>query len=123
MKFPLLIFIGVLCGLNSFAQEMIVPLNSRSELYQLQEKRGDFRKSATPPDTLDLPFFDDFSDYFNRKFDDYYWPDTLRWMDRHAFVNDNLPNDPMSIGVVTLDGVDYLGQPYNWLASNTGALQ
>ena len=122
MRIPLFALVGLLCAFQAAAQEMIVPLNSRSELYMLDKKRGDFRKSATPPDTMELPFFDDFSEYFNKKFDDYYWPDTLRWMDRYVFVNDNLPKDPMSIGVVTLDGVDELGQPYNWLAGNTGVL-
>ena len=120
MKRHLLFFLATICSAVSEAQETIVPLNSRSELYQLKEKRS-FEKSAAAPDTMELPFFDDFSDYFNKKFDDYYWPDTNRWVDRHAFVNDNLAKDPISVGVVTLDGVNELGQPDNWLASNTGA--
>lgn len=118
-RFPLF-FLAVICCFNAFAQEVIVPLNSRSELYQLKEKHS-FRKSAAAPASLELPFFDDFSDYFNKKFDDYYWPDTNRWVDRHAFVNDNLAKDPISVGVVTLDGVNEMGQPDNWLASNTAA--
>ncbi|MFT4524201.1 MAG: hypothetical protein ACI85F_000342 [Bacteroidia bacterium] len=120
MKRQLLFCLAIICSVAGTAQETLVPLSSRSELYQLNEKFP-FRKSAAAADTLELPFFDDFSDYFNKKFDDYYWPDASKWIDRHAFVNDNLAKDPYSIGVVTLDGVNSLGQPNNWFASNTGA--
>jgi hypothetical protein len=120
MKRYLLFFLAFIYWFNLVAQETIVPLNSRSELYQLQDKRS-FRKNVAAIDTLELPFFDDFSDYFNKKFGAYFWPDTNRWVDRHAFVNDNLAKDPISVGVVTLDGVNEFGQPDNWFASNTGA--
>ncbi|MFT4681055.1 MAG: hypothetical protein ACI9FU_000636 [Granulosicoccus sp.] len=119
MKRQLLFCLAIICSVAGTAQETLVPLSSRSELHELNEKQS-YKKSAAA-DTMELPFFDDFSDYFNKKFDNYYWPDAKRWVDRQAFVNDNLPNDPMSVGVVTLDGVDILGQPYNWLAGNAGA--
>ncbi len=120
MRHFLLFLVALWPMVEILGQETLVPLNGRPELYQIAAKQG-FQKAAAATDTMDLPFFDDFSDYFNKKFDNYYWPDTARWVDRQAFVNDNLPKDPMSVGVVTLDGVNFLGQPYNWLATNAGA--
>ena len=55
-------------------------------------------------DTLNLPFFDDFS------YDGPY-PSEL-WLDRHAFVNNDWGFQPPSIGFVTMDGLDAGGTPY-----------
>ncbi len=56
-------------------------------------------------DTLDIPFFDDFS-YPGP------YPDPNKWLDDKAFVNDRMAYQPISIGVATLDGVDERGKPY-----------
>lgn len=39
------------------------------------------------------------------------------WFDSYAYINDNFPINPPTIGVATLDGLDQYGQPYN---STTG---
>ncbi len=56
-------------------------------------------------DTIQLPFFDDFS-YPGP------YPDPTKWLDNKAFVNDRMAYQPPSIGVATLDGVDERGKPY-----------
>ena len=41
------------------------------------------------------------------------------WLDNDVFLNNNYPKNPYTIGVVTFDGLNSSGQPYNW---NTGAV-
>jgi hypothetical protein len=53
-------------------------------------------------DTLDLPFFDDFSRNQG-------YPDPELWTDKFAFINNSYPVDPPSIGVATLDAIDNSG--------------
>lgn len=60
------------------------------------------RLKAGITDTLELPFFDDFSR--NRGY-----PDPAIWSDVYAFINNNYPDDPVSIGVATLDAVNSAG--------------
>lgn len=54
---------------------------------------------------LELPFFDDFS-----RTDIY--PDPDKWMDRYAFINNDYPVNPVSMGVATLDALDHTGALY-----------
>lgn len=61
--------------------------------------------SRSGPDTLSLPFLDDFS--FSRVI-----PHDSLWEDRYAFVNVNFGVNPPTIGVATLDGLKENGQPY-----------
>ena len=46
--------------------------------------------------SLSLPFFDDFSNYKG-------YPKTTHWQDQDAFINTNLPFEPLKTGVATLD--------------------
>lgn len=57
------------------------------------------------PDTLYLPFFDDFSNFT-------VWPSPERWSDSSVFINQNFGINPVSIGVATFDGLDARGQAY-----------
>lgn len=101
------------------AQEQLYPLMGNLHLLKHREFPVDLlnEQRAAAGDTL--PFFDDFSEPFNKKpYPGGYWPDQSRWTDFQAFINDNLPIDPISVGVATLDGVDGLGRPYSWFASN-----
>ncbi len=63
-------------------------------------------------DTLFLPFFDDFST-------NTVWPSQDRWSDSTAFVNYNFGINPPTLGMVTFDGLNKLGNPYD--NSNTNA--
>lgn len=49
-------------------------------------------------DTLELPFFDDFSD-------SYLYPDSQRWSDNDAYINPYFGVQPPSLGVATLDAI------------------
>lgn len=61
-------------------------------------------KSATTG-ILELPFFDDFSVSV-------IYPDNEKWSDRFAFINNDYPVNPVSIGVATLDAIDHTGSLY-----------
>ncbi len=61
------------------------------------------RKSIN--DTLELPFFDDFSAPWHK-------PNAERWLDESVFINTTLPLLPPSIGVATFDGLNFKGDPY-----------
>ncbi len=63
------------------------------------------------PDTLPMPFFEDFSGS-----DDIY-PDCNKWQDNHVFVNFDMAFKPPSVGVATFEGLSPDGTPYNTSAS------
>ncbi len=53
-------------------------------------------------DTLDLPFFDDFSRSVG-------FPDPGLWSDVYVFINNSYPDDPVSLGVATFDAINSSG--------------
>lgn len=59
-------------------------------------------KNVTP---LMLPFVDDFSTGG-------IYPDSSRWMDKNAYVNQDFPKFPVSVGVVTMDALNDTGAVY-----------
>ncbi len=95
----------LLCaGHEMKAQELITPLagNPSAEAYY-KSTRKVLKSSAN--DSLELPFFDDFSSTFVQ-------PDPSLWIDADAFVNNNYCIDPVTNGVATLDAIDYRGSIY-----------
>ena len=64
-------------------------------------------KSGVAADTLNLPFFDDFS-YYSRSMQ----PDKNLWMDQYVFINNSYPIQPRSNGVATFDALDADGNIY-----------
>ncbi len=59
-------------------------------------------------DTLDLPFFDDFSQ-------NYPYPDSSRWADNQVYVNADFGINPPSVGVASFDNLNEKGNPYSEL--------
>lgn len=101
-----ILFLLLFASLNSFAQqgEFEEPLleNVIQKKYYSEYPPS---LSRSGPDTLTLPFLDDFS--FSRVV-----PHDSLWEDRHAFVNVSFGVNPPTIGVATLDGLKANGQPY-----------
>ncbi len=81
------------------AQEVVSPLTVNENL----SKEVISKKSLS---IVNLPFFDDFSDYKG-------YPNPNLWQDNDAYINTTLPINPLNIGVATLDGLDSLGNPRN----------
>ena len=84
---------------TTLAQEVISPLRFNTQLSQGIKKS--YSVSST---SLELPFFDDFSDYVG-------FPKSSLWIDNDVFVNRSYPINPINLGVATFDGLDSLGNP------------
>lgn len=57
------------------------------------------------PDSIQLPFLDDFSNKGNFPSDDL-------WLDKQVFVNATMAGNPPSVGIATFDGINAGGAPY-----------
>ncbi len=66
-------------------------------------------KALKNNDTLELPFFDDFSN-------SHVFPNQSFWIDHAAFMNNGYAKDPVSIGVASLDVIDSTGNVYTHLS-------
>ncbi|MBL0343239.1 MAG: hypothetical protein IPP71_21690 [Bacteroidetes bacterium] len=99
--------------------EMILPVQNNNVIKaEIAKQKGnyyEYRSNAIGPDTLFLPFFDDFSKAS-------VWPAAERWIDSSTFVNYNFPINPPTIGTVTFDGLDFEGNPYNNTNANANGL-
>lgn len=84
------------------AQEILSPLSSS---FRHQSPK------SSDTNLLELPFFDDFSDYEG-------FPDPKRWMTRQAFVNKDYAPEPPSVGMVTLDALNEHGELYPHASTN-----
>ncbi|MDA9898041.1 T9SS type A sorting domain-containing protein [Flavobacteriales bacterium] len=100
-------FIFFLCiSQIALGQEFVNPLMYNSQLPKAQQ-----RSLTALSSTLQLPFFDDFSDYKG-------FPKSSHWLDEDVFVNRTYPVNPLNLGVATFDGLDSIGNPRN-IASET----
>lgn len=113
MKKFILIFISVMfCRAVGFSQEKLVPLNGNINLMYHSpqaQKNNSLQKITSLYDTL--PFFDDFY-YASRSI----YPSGTHWVDSSTYVNTGFAIAPPSIGVVTFDGLNKKGYPYNLTA-------
>lgn len=93
---------------NSFAQVQLLPLRYNTVLFNHQP-------NSTIRTAHALPFVDDFS-YAGPE------PDAGRWINNGAFINNTFPQNPVSIGVATLDGINGNGIPYDTISFNYNSI-
>ena len=91
----------------SYSQEIVSDLIFNTQIGQDKYLMGQQRMMSS----LSLPFFDDFSNYKG-------YPKSTHWEDQDAFINTNLPFEPLNIGVATLDALDAFGNPRNIVSSS-----
>jgi len=103
-KFILLLFLSLPALL--LAQEKVVGLEENPVLRKESKILMPMLKAFLAPDTLDLPFFDDFSR-------ETVYPSPERWEDQDVFVNSSYGINPPSIGVATFDVLDSAGLIYD----------
>lgn len=114
--------IGALVFLAIFqvasAQEVVSPLkyNFAQEADAVARfKRLDSREQKNRASSMELPFIDDFStDKFPGNLDGE--PD--HWLDHYTYRNYTWAMNPPTLGVVTFDGADEFGYPYDFNAGN-----
>lgn len=88
-------------------EETLVPLKGNPVLQNRAKNAvpAPFVRKSGVTDTLQLPFFDDFSQ-------GEVFPKTNLWVDRRAYINTDFAVNPPTIGVATLDALDSTGKPY-----------
>ena len=97
-----------LCIYHAKSQEINIGL----QVNPLQKNRGilNTESKALTQDTIDIPFFDDFS---ARSF----VPDSSRWSDNHVFINNTYTDKQITSGVATFDALDSTGKLYETASS------
>ena len=88
----------------SYGQEILTGV-SGNPVAEEYYKNFRFSKKSNGTDTLHLPFIDDFSSLSVE-------PDPGLWIDKHAFINSSYAVFPVSVGVATLDALDFDGSHY-----------
>lgn len=87
-------------------QERLVNISENNDLKSVCYNTNIYRLKATEvPDTLPIPFIDDFSDIT-------IYPDTGLWADNNAYINSSFCIKPLTLGVATLDAIDSTGKLY-----------
>jgi hypothetical protein len=84
---------------------LITERNIRSSWEKLDKKKG-----LTAADTLELPFFDDFSKIS-------VFPDQNRWQDNWVFINNTYSVNQRTAGIATFDAIDNSGRLYETAVS------
>lgn len=97
------ILLIILLPASVMAQEVISGLQVNVRVKNAAKDSPSAREAVQP---MLLPFFEDFSE--QRTF-----PNPLRWADSDAFINQDYPVNPPSVGVATLDAIDNLGRLYS----------
>jgi hypothetical protein len=89
-------------------QEVLRGLTVNPELVKItqdKKKSTQLKSALATPDSIGLPFVDDFSTTT-------VFPDPNLWIDKQAFINNTYPINPVTVGVATLDALDENGQLY-----------
>jgi hypothetical protein len=94
-----LIICSLVVAMPIHAQEVLVPADVPAYGSKQVKKSVQIE---TQPDTLELPFFDDFARTGPL-------PHAPFWIDEYAFVNTSYTLNPVTIGVATMDAIDAEG--------------
>lgn len=118
LRFTILVGILLITGTSTvlMAQGLIpVPLEDNYRLLRQAEQQQQNGRSpqVCPTDTLNLPFFDDFSNAPS------IYPRCSHWLDNQVYINADMAYRPPSVGVATFEGLDWDGSPYNEGASTS----
>lgn len=99
MKIFTLLICCLVLILPIHAQEVLVPVGIAPQGSKQVKKSAQI---DTQPDTVELPFFDDFARIGP-------FPHAPFWMDDYAFINTSFTANPVTIGVATMDAIDAEG--------------
>ncbi len=104
-----LVFLFCIASISSaFSQLVVVPI-PKGKPHKVFKSSSHSARVADTLLTLSLPFWDDFSTSNSP-----YYPDNLRWQDGESVsLNNGISINPPSLGAVSFDGLDSLGNPYD----------
>lgn len=102
------LFINVFLVISP-AQEVVTGLQSN---YIILKNRDDQKttRGIAASDTINLPFFDDFSQQS-------FYPDKNKWLDNFVFINDTYSDQQRTTGIATFDALDNYGRLYESASS------
>lgn len=108
-----MIFATLLVAISpAYAQEVEVGLQENPLIINhIRKNPSILHKASQSNDTLELPFFDDFSSYS-------IFPADTTWADRDVFINNGYAVSPPSIGVATFDALDNTGALHQTASSS-----
>jgi hypothetical protein len=98
----------------TIAQLVVQPLVSNTKEHAATIQNTANGVSRDFPDTLELPFVEDFSSMWIK-------PDPTKWLNNSVFINPDFPVKPPSWGVATFDGLNRDGFPYRATISHGSA--
>jgi len=102
------IILFYLCIFNTEGQEIVIGLQVNPVI---KNTVTDYSKAKSlSGDTLELPFFDDFS---SRSV----FPDPSKWSDIDVFINNTYTDKQITTGVATFDALDNTGELYETASS------
>jgi hypothetical protein len=102
------IILFCLCTNHAESQEIVIGLQT-NRLLKNAALVNTGSKSLTG-DTLELPFFDDFS---GRSF----FPDSAKWSDNYVFINNTYSDNQITAGIATFDALNSTGELYETASS------
>ena len=102
IAFTFFVFSG---PLTLSSQEIVSGLQGNPVAEKYYSELQTSKKTDIVPDTIVLPFIDDFSDSEVE-------PKPSLWSDNYAFINNTYAIYPPTVGVATLDALDYNGSHY-----------
>lgn len=91
------------------AQEVVTGLFKNIQISR-QRPESESMKGKMQSDTLEIPFFDDFSD-------SNIFPDSRRWQDDFVFINNTYSVKQITAGIATFDALDNRGKLYETASS------
>ncbi len=108
-----LIALGLVLCKPAFGQIGLTPLTSNPTIISYLKQNPGYQWNDVKQhgkwgqlDTLDLPFFEDFTSTL-------VYPDSSQWQDNDVYVNRDFGIHPPSYGVATFDYLNPTGQPYS----------
>jgi len=93
----------MLLSLVSSGQEVVTGLYSNKAI--TSKKQSAYETKGLAADTLELPFFDDFSG-------EYIFPSARLWSDNYVFINNTYSDQQLTEGMATFDAIDNTGRLY-----------
>ncbi|MFH2144246.1 MAG: T9SS type A sorting domain-containing protein [Bacteroidota bacterium] len=111
MKLIFLSIFYLLLNLTN-AQLVVVGLQENSSIRKHLLLHPESLLKSRNSDTLDLPFFDDFTNGG-------VFPDSMKWIDKDAFINNTYPDLPPNFNVATLDVIGFDGLLYQNASTST----
>lgn len=102
----IVVFLIGFFGVN--AQEIVTGLQYNEAIrHELKKnvEQGTLKNTRANQPALQLPFFDDFSQYS-------YYPDEAKWIGKSVYVNKDFPQYPTNVGAATFDALDASGKVY-----------